>query len=121
VHHTNGNGVTFHGMEGKINVNRGKFEATPATLAQAPIPENGIRLYKSDDHQGDWLQCIRTRRKPICDVETGARTVTVCHLANIAYLNDARLKWDPKKEEFTGGAGQAAWLDVPHRDPWKLA
>jgi predicted dehydrogenase len=119
--HTNGNGVTFFGEKGKIYVNRGKFEATPVELGEAPVAESGTRLYQSTDHLGDWLQCIGTRKKPICDVEIGARTVTVCHLANIAYLRDARLKWDPAKEQFVDGKGQAEWLDVPHRAPWKIS
>ncbi|MGZ8920003.1 MAG: Gfo/Idh/MocA family protein [Limisphaerales bacterium] len=120
VFHTNGGGVTFYGSEGKIFVTRGKFEATPESLAEAPTPEDGIRLYKSSDHFNDWLKCIRSREKPICDVEVGARTVSVCHLVNIAYLNDAHLKWDPAKEQFVGGTGNPKWLDIPHRDPWQL-
>lgn len=121
LHHTHGNGVTFYGSKGKINVNRGRFEATPETLVEAKIPENGVRLYESRDHLGDWLNCMRSRKKPICDVEIGARTVTVCHLANIAYLNDVALKWDPKTEQFVGGTGKTEWLDIPHRDPWKIS
>lgn len=120
LHHTNGNGVTFFGEKGKINVNRGKFEATPEELAEAPIPENGVHLYKSGDHLGDWLTCMGTRKKPICDVEIGARTVTVCHLANIAYLNDTKLKWNPEKEQFVDGMGKAEWLDISHRAPWVI-
>ena len=68
----------------------------------------------------DFLECIRSRKKPICDVEIGARTVTVCHLANISYLNHAHLKWDPAKEQFVDGKGDAKWLDVVHRDPWSI-
>lgn len=120
VHHTNGNGVTFYGSKGKINVNRGRFEATPEALGEVEIPADGVRLYNSGDHLGDWLKCMGTREKPICDVEIGARTVTVCHLANIAYLNDAHLKWDPKTEQFVGRTGNPSWLDIPHRDPWKI-
>ena len=118
--HTNGNGITFFGEKGKLYVNRGRFETTPEALGEMRIPENGAHLYKSSDHFRDWLECIRTRKKPICDVEIGARTVTVCHLANIAYLNDAHLKWDPAREQFIHGAGKAEWLDRPHRAPWNV-
>ena len=119
--HTGGNGVTFFGSEGKIYVNRGKFEASPAELAEEPIPANGVHLYESGNHLRNWLDCVRTRKKPICDVETGARTVTVCHLANIAYLNEAHLKWDPKREQFVSGTGKAEWLDVPHHGEWQIS
>jgi predicted dehydrogenase len=120
VHHINGNGVTFYGTEGKLYVNRGKFEPTPESLGEKPLPENAVKLYKSTNHFGDWLKCIETREKPICDVEVGARTVSVCHLVNLAYLNDAHLKWDPAKEQFTGGTGNPKWLDIPHREPWTI-
>lgn len=120
MYHTNGNGIVFFGEKGKIYVNRGRFEATPEQLAEAPIPENGIKLYKSPDHLRNWLECMQSRKKPICDVEIGARTVTVCHLANIAYLNDTHLKWDPAREQFVGGTGKSEWLDIPHRHPWTV-
>jgi predicted dehydrogenase len=132
VHH-NGNGVWFYGSEGRINVNRGKFElwlgaeqkAKSANecdaVATQYLAHAKIRLYKSDDHRADWLACIRSRQKPICDVEVGARTVSVCHLVNLAYYHGQHLKWDPKKEKFVGGTGNKAWLQVPHRDPWRVA
>jgi predicted dehydrogenase len=118
--HQDGNGVTFIGTEGRIYVNRGKFESTPESLVETPLEEQKIQLYVSNDHIGDWLGCIRTRKRRICDVEVGARTVTVCHLANLAYWTGQHLKWDPKKEEFTGGFGDNAWLDRPYREPWSL-
>jgi hypothetical protein len=45
----------------------------------------------------------------------------VCHLVNLAYYHGQKLKWDPKAEQFTGGTGNKAWLNVPHRDPWNVA
>ncbi len=120
VTHKAGNGVTFIGTEGRIFVNRGKFESTPESLVEIPLDQHKIRLYESNDHLGDWLGCIRSRNRPICDVEVGARTVSVCHLVNLAYWNNQRLKWDPKREEFVGGAGDNAWLDRDYRAPWTL-
>jgi predicted dehydrogenase len=118
--HKSGNGVTFKGTEGQIYVNRGKFESTPESLVETPLESHRIQLYESNDHIGDWLQCIRTRKRPICDVEVGARTVTVCHLANLAYWNRKTLKWDPEKEAFVDGFGDNAWKDRPYRAPWTL-
>lgn len=119
--HTSGNGITFHGSEGRIYVNRGKFESTPESLVEVPLDQHAIRLYESNDHIGDWLKCIQTRKIPICDVEVGARTVTVCHLANLAYWHHQRLEWDPAAEAFLGGTGDPSWLDRPYREPWTLA
>jgi predicted dehydrogenase len=117
--HGDSGGVLFIGTEGKILVNRGKFEATPESVA-APLGSNALRLYKSDNHAKNFLDCMRTRQKPICDVEIGCRSVTVCHLGNLAYWNHRRLKWDPVKEKFIGDPEANRWLDRPKRGPWKV-
>jgi hypothetical protein len=54
------------------------------------------------------------------DVEIGARSVTVCHLGNLAYWNHRPLHWDPQHWQFVGDAEANQWLDREHRDPWKL-
>lgn len=120
VIHTNGDGVTFIGTEGKIQVNRGKFKADPDSLAEDPIPDNGIHLYKSTNHLEDFLSCVRTRKRPICDVEIGCRSVTVCHLGNLAYWNHRRLQWDPVKERFIDDPEANYWLDRKKRGSWKV-
>jgi predicted dehydrogenase len=120
VKHVSGNGVTFLGTEGRIFVNRGKFESTPESLVETDLKQHKIQLYESNDHIGDWLSCIGSRKRPICDVEVGARTVSVCHLVNLAYWNGRRLKWDAKKERFLDGFGDNAWLDRVYRDKWSL-
>jgi len=133
VAHKSGNGIWFYGTDGKIFVNRGKFEfflgseqkartaADCDAIAKEYLADAKVRLYSSNDHKGDWLASIQTRKPPICDVSIGAHTVIVCHLVNMAYNNGQRLKWNPEKLEFTGGTGDKKWLDVPYRDPWKLA
>lgn len=119
VHGTSG-GVLFIGSEGKILVNRGKFEATPAKLGEEPLGEKDVRLYKSHNHCSDFLACMKTRQQPICDVEIGCRSATVCHLGNLAYWNHRRLKWDPEKERFIGDDAANGWLDRPKRGKWQV-
>jgi predicted dehydrogenase len=118
--HGDSGGILFIGSEGKILVNRGKFEATPKELGEQPLPDNATHLYKSNNHGKDFLDCIRSRKRPICDVEIGCRSVTVCHLGNLAYWNNRRLKWDPAKERFIGDDVANQWLDRPKREPWKV-
>jgi predicted dehydrogenase len=118
--HGDSGGVLFIGTEGKILVNRGKFEATPKALGEEPLPANAIRLYNSYSHTKDFLDCMRSRKKPICDVEIGCRSVTVCHLGNLAYWNHRHLYWDPVKEQFIGDKEANQWLDRPKRGPWKV-
>jgi hypothetical protein len=118
--HGDSGGVLFIGTEGKILVNRGKFEATPASLADEPLGANAIRLYNSYSHTKDFLDCMRSRKKPICDVEIGCRSVTVCLLGNLAYWHHRHLRWDPVKEQFIGDKEANEWLDRPKRSPWKV-
>src|SRR5437867_252362 len=120
VLHGDSGGVLFVGTEGKILVNRGKFEATPSALGEAPLDDKAIRLYKSNNHLKDFMDCMRSRKKPICDVEIGCRSVTVCHLGNLAYWNHRRLRWDPVKERLIGDAEANQWLDRPKRGVWKV-
>src|ERR1035441_8031212 len=83
---------------------------------------NWIRkhLYKSYSHTKDFLDCMRSRKKPICDVEIGCRSVTVCHLGNLAYWHHRHLQWDPVKERFVGDEEANQWLDRPKRAPWQV-
>ncbi len=118
--HGKSGGVLFIGTEGTILVNRGKFEATPVALGEEPLGENATRLYKSHNHCSDFLDCVRSRKRPICDVEIGCRSVTVCHLGNLAYWNHRRLKWDPAKERFVGDDQANEWLDRPKRGSWEV-
>jgi hypothetical protein len=113
------NGVAFIGSDGKVFVNRGFLQTEPADLRTATIDDKD-RLYKSPGHQRDWLTCIRSRKRPICDVEVGARSVTVCHLGNLAYWNHQKLKWDPQQWQFVGGTGDSKWLDRERREGYQL-
>lgn len=112
-------GVVFVGEKGKICVDRGRFLAEPEEIAaEYKIGSAPIKLYNSNNHLKDFLQCVRTRQRPICDVEIGCRSVTVCHLGNLAYWYKRPLKWDPVKERFIGDDEANSWLDRPKRAPW---
>jgi predicted dehydrogenase len=113
-------GVSFVGAKGEIFVDRGKIDAKPKAILDEELSESDVRLYKSPGHQRDWLNCIRSRKRPICDVEIGARSVTVCHLGNLAYWNHRTLKWNPRKWEFTGDDEANTWCDRDRRGPYQL-
>ena len=119
--HGGANGILFTGTDGKVEVNRGYLRTWPDELGKVPIGPSEINLYKSNDHMGDWVQCIKARKRPICDVEVGCRSITVCHLGNIAYWLKRSLKWDPVKEEIIGDAEASRWLDRPKRAPYRIA
>ena len=112
------NGVLFKGEDGEIFCDRGKV--TPDNLrAYQPAPAE-VDVNRGRDHYNDWIECIKTREKPICDVEIGNRSATVCHLGNIAKWTGRSFKWNPDTEEIIGDADAARWLDRPKRAPWHL-
>jgi len=113
-------GVTFIGTEGELFVNRGRKSSKPPSILNEPLGENDVRLYRSPGHHRDWLNCIRSRKQPICPVEVGARSVTVCHLGNLAYWHHRRLRWDPKNWRFVGDEEANTWLDRERRGPYQL-
>jgi hypothetical protein len=96
------NAIHFVGLEGELKVARKKIETTPAELATKVIGEKEKHVYKSENHYKDFLQAMRNRSKPICDVEIGHRTSSLCNIANIAYELGRPLTWNPEKEVFKG-------------------
>lgn len=113
-------GTTFEGEKGWVYVNRGNLEASSDDLLEQALPADGVRLYISKDHMDDWFSCIKSRKNPICDVEIGHRSASVCHLGNLAMRLGRKLKWDPEKEEFPGDAEANARRHYEYRKPWHL-
>lgn len=102
------NGIRFEGETGWIWVNRDGYKASDMEIFKKPLPEDAVRLYKSNDHKGNFFECLRTRKAPICDVEIGHRSATICHLGAIALRTGLKLQWDPQKELFVGEGAKVA-------------
>ncbi len=96
------NGIHFEGADGWIWVNRDQIKASERELLTKPLPETAARLYVSNDHMGNFVECMHSRKDPICDVEVGHRSASVCHLGAISLRSGQELEWDPAKEEFIG-------------------
>jgi predicted dehydrogenase len=116
------NGNRFIGDRGWIFVNRERIEASDPKLLEEPLPRNAHRLYKSDDHMGNFMDCIHSRKRCICDVEVGYRSVSVCHLGSIALRLGIPLNWDPVAQHFVGPRAEKgnAMLSREMRSPWRL-
>ncbi len=96
------NGIRFDGTEGWIWVNRDQIKASDPDLLKAPLPENAVRLYSSSNHMENFFDCVSSRKAPICDVETGHRSATMCHLGAISMRTGHSLSWDANAEQFVG-------------------
>lgn len=116
-----GYGVKFVGEKGTINISREYLDSDPVNVVSAVIKPNEIHLYESNDHYSDWLDCIKIGKQPVCDVETGHRTSSVCCLANIAYWQRKELDWDPQTEQFKNNAEANHLLKASIRGDWKLS
>ena len=116
---TASNAIQFIGSEGTIEVSREFLRSNPATIATAPIKATDKRVYFSDNHYQDWINCIKKRSKPIADVEIGHRTASVCSAVNIAYELQRPLKWNPKKEKFNDFSANLL-VSRPYRAPWNF-
>ena len=114
------NAIQFIGTEGELKVQRRKLETTPASLKDRVIGEKEKHVYKSENHYKDFLSAMRSRKKPICDVEIGHRTATVCNIGNIAYELNRPLKWNPKKEKFKGDDQANGLLGRKMNGEWVL-
>ncbi|HET6425913.1 MAG TPA: Gfo/Idh/MocA family oxidoreductase [Planctomycetaceae bacterium] len=113
-------GCTFIGAKGKIFVDRSKIVSTPGEILKESLADNAERLYKSKNHHQNFLDCIKSRELPICDVEIGHRSATVCHLSNIAARLGRKIQWDPVNETIVDDADAAAMVSRAYRAPWKL-
>lgn len=112
-------GVTFRGPKGEIFVTRGKIRSTPEDILKEPLKDTDVHLYKSDDHMQNWIDCMKTRKRPITDVEIGHRSVSVCHLANICGHLKRKLYWDAVNEMFINDPEANRWLDRDEREPYR--
>ncbi len=113
-------GVLFIGESGKVHVARGFFESDPVEIGKEPLTSSDLRLYASPGHKQDWERSIVTRKRPICDVEIGFRSVTLCHLANIAIWTGRTIRWDPATQEIVDDEQAARWVRRSMRAPFIL-
>lgn len=111
-------GAVFHGEKGVVRINRGVCESEPHELLEDTIRNRPKGVNES--HLKNWLDCIRSRERPVADVEIGHRSATVCHLGNIARRVGRRLRWDPVSEQFPDDRDANSHLDRERRKGWEL-
>ena len=138
--HVDGFGAEFFGSDGEVKVNRGRIEfhrdgkklagfvdradgsldGTLRHIEEEYLKNAKVKLYNSNNHLKDFLDCVQTRKKPITNEEVGGRSAICCHLMNQAYYNHSVIQWKPKKMQFAKGSGNPAWLTRDYRAPWKV-
>ena len=116
-------GIMFIGEKGRVFVNRGKaYGKAVEELPENPLPADAIRLYESNDHMGNFFDCVKSRKQPVSTVDVAHRVITACHLGNAAIHLKRKIKWDPVKEEIVGDpeANQSRYLRREQRTPYAI-
>lgn len=142
--HRGRNGVMIEGDKGRIYVNRGRLTGKPVedlTKAERDqLADATVKLYRkkidpfdvqtegtnsgidraSMEHMKNFFACVKDRSKPISDVFTHHRSVSLCHLSNISMLLRRKLAWDPNKEDFVGDQQASSLVSRPQRAPYTI-
>jgi len=119
-----GYGVAFMGNDGTLVVNREGWELIPELEGDKPRTE-AIPFQQPDrgdhlKHVTNFVDCVRTRQLPQCDVEIGRNAAVLAHLGNIAYRTGDKLVWDDQAKQFVSNARANALIVPGYRSPWKL-
>jgi hypothetical protein len=112
------NGVQFLGSEGWIYVSRGEIRASNPEIIETPLPSGAVRLYHSENHMGNFFECVRSRKDPICSVEIGHRSISIAHLGVISVRLGRKLAWNPERERFVGDREANGMVRRPMRKPY---
>jgi predicted dehydrogenase len=116
----NPHGIRFEGTEGSVFVNRRGIWPEPKSLATVHFKPGDVRLYESRNHHANFLDCVKTRRDPICTIEAGHHANVICNLSDIATRLGRKLRWDPAKERFPDDDQANRMLTRAMRPPWRL-
>lgn len=127
-----GYGIEFHGSDASMFVDRGGFEVFPETrnggrdgkrvMNRAPSMKMESANNDHVDHIRNFLDCMKSRQRPISDIEIGHRSTSTCLLGNVAYRSGRRIAWDVEKQEIKEGGPEAErYLARRYRSPWELS
>jgi predicted dehydrogenase len=120
-----GYGISFHGTNGTLFVDRGGFEIFPervekgANRCEALTEKNSNN--HNQEHSRNFLDCIKSRQNPISDIEIGHRSTSAAQLGNIALRSKSAVNWDGSSEQIRGNKEASRYLSFRYRKPWKLA
>jgi predicted dehydrogenase len=135
-------GMQFHGTKGTLFIDRGGFRITPQTIRheepnQPPplpttdsrqpgfyytteiLPEQSDSSQQHGPHVRNFLDCVKSRKRPNADIEAAMHTNTVCRLGNIAYRVGRTIHWDAARQQIVGDAQASKLALGSYRSPWK--
>lgn len=117
-------GTKWIGTEGWVWVDRGHFDASnPAWKQGRTLPRElrKVKLYTSDSHQQNFLDCIKSRQPTITPVQVGHHSTIPGHLCLIAMMTGRKIRWDVQTEKIIGDSEASAMMTREYRAPWKMS
>jgi len=111
-------GACFVGTGGRIAVDRSALISDPPDIVREPLRADEVHLYRSDSHSGNFLECVRTRKKTICDADIAHRAASAMLIGGVAKQLNRTVKYDPKAEECPGDEEANRLLSIAKRPPW---
>lgn len=124
MHFTDSNqqksGCKFIGDKGWVHVDRSGIWAEPESLLTVEFGEKDTLLTDSTSHPGNLLDCIRSRKDPVSDVDAAHKASSLGMLADISARLEKKLSWDPAKEQFAGSDEANAMLKRPMQNGWSM-
>lgn len=117
-----GDGVVFHGTKAWIGLVSGgaSFDSSDRNLWKVEFKANDERLAVSQEHNRNFIDCVKSREETICPVEMAIRCDTICHLTRAAAITGRVINWNPEKEEIIGDPDASKLLSLPYREKWKV-
>jgi predicted dehydrogenase len=80
--------------------------------------ESGNAIKDYARHARNFLDCVKSRKQPLSDLQSGHEIATACHLSNISLRTGRKIVWDAAKEQIVGDKEANAMLVRPYRAPW---
>lgn len=122
-------GVAFHGNNGILVVDRDGWEVFSETTTigkprreyqMVAVPRQGGSEDYHLTHVQNFIDCVKSRKNPVSDVEIGHNSMIACHLGNIAVRLRRQIQWDVANEKIIGDAEAQALTGREYRAPWTL-
>ena len=113
-------GVKFIGSTGWIMTENDKLETEPASLRGTKLKDTDLKLYVSNNHHRNFIDCVLSRGPTAAPAETAQRAATMCHLGAISAALGRPVKFDPVAETFPGDADATAMVTKKLRGDWNI-
>ncbi|HNQ74428.1 MAG TPA: Gfo/Idh/MocA family oxidoreductase [Verrucomicrobiota bacterium] len=113
-------GACFVGTEGRLAVDRVRLVAYPERILKEPLRPAEARVEQNQGHSDNFLECVRSRRAPVCNPTVAAQSMTAILTGGMALALQRTVKWDPRRGEFSGDAVANRLLAYSPRPPWRF-